>query len=147
MTDMIHKIREDMITARKGADHVAKSLLVTLYSEALMVGKNRRNGDPTDEEVVATIRKFIANAEDTCRLLFDRGQPCENQQTELGILHGYLPQQMDLDQLNEAIYSIVKDLKLEGPKAMGTVMAELKKNHNGRYDGKQASVLVKAALA
>lgn len=64
MTNMIGKIRDDMITARKGDDPVAKSLLVTLYSEASRVGKDKRNGDPTDEEVVAVVKKFAANAEE-----------------------------------------------------------------------------------
>ena len=44
MSDLlIEKLRQDMIAARKGSDTVTKSLLVTLYSEAQMVGKNRRN--------------------------------------------------------------------------------------------------------
>ena len=58
MSDLlIEKLRQDMIAARKGSDTVTKSLLVTLYSEAQMVGKNRRNGDTTDDECIAVIKK------------------------------------------------------------------------------------------
>lgn len=146
MSDLLDKIRDDMITARKNGDVLAKSLLVTLFAEASRLGKDRRNGDPTDEEVVSTVRKFITNAEDTSRLLLERSQSTVNQQTELAILKSYLPQQMDVQELKSAIEVIVDDLKLQGPKSMGQVMAELKNRHAGCYDGKQASVLVKAAL-
>ena len=43
---LIEKLFVDMIAARKGNDPVAKSLLVTLYSEANMVGKNRLYCNP-----------------------------------------------------------------------------------------------------
>ena len=60
MSDLlIEKLRQDMIAARKGSDTVTKSLMVTLYSEAAMVGKNKRNGDTTDDEAVAVIKKLL----------------------------------------------------------------------------------------
>ena len=66
---LIQQLFVDMIAARKGSDPTAKSLLVTLYSEAARVGKDRRNGDTTDEEVLATVKKFAANVEETIRNL------------------------------------------------------------------------------
>lgn len=144
---LIQQLFTDMIAARKGSDPISKSLLVTLYSEAARVGKDKRNGDTTDEEAIAVIKKFAANAEETRRLLAERAQDVSVMNREIEILEAYLPQQMDLAQLKDVIDSIIRELKLEGPKSMGTVMAELKKNHSGCYDGKQASVLVKAALS
>lgn len=146
-TLLINKVREDMISARKGGDPVAKSLLVTFYSEASMVGKNKRNGDPTDEEVIATARKFITNAEDTLRLLQERGQPSTDQHRELELLQVYVPAQLDREQLDLVVRGIIDEMKLEGPRAMGAAMAELKRVHAGRYDGKMASELVKRALS
>lgn len=143
---LIEQLRTDMIAARKGDDVVAKNLLVTLYSEAAMVGKNRRNGDTTDEEVIATVKKFAANADETRRLLTERGQDCSAQVREIEVLEGYLPSQLNRAGLDAVIHVIIHEMKLEGPKAMGTVMAELKRMHSGRYDGKMASELTKAAL-
>jgi uncharacterized protein YqeY len=144
---LINKIREDMITARKGSDGVAKSLMVTLYSEAVMVGKNKRNGDSTDEEVISVVRKFIANAEDTSRMLTERGQTADVQRQEIEILSCYVPQQMDQEKLTSVIQEIVKSLNLSGPRAMGSVMAELKRQHTGCYDGRLASELAKTLLS
>ena len=92
------------------------------------------------------VKKFAANAEETCRLLRDRGQDTAAQNLEINILNRYMPQQMDRAVLESVVHSIVHEMKLEGPKTMGLVMAELKKSYAGRYDGKMASEVVKAAL-
>jgi hypothetical protein len=144
---LIETLHKDMVAARQGKDIVAKNLLVTLYSEALMVGKNRRNGNPTDDEVLATIKKFAANVDDTIRNLQAIDRDATTYQREADILHAYLPQQMDRATLDAVVHSIVHDMKLEGVKAMGAVMAELKKNYTGRYDGKMASEVVKLILS
>lgn len=144
---LIEQIRADMMRARKGDDTVAKSLLVTLFAEAQMVGKNKRNGVTTDDEVVAMVRKFSANTEETQRLLVARGQDATTQARELEILAMYLPKQLTRDELMAAIAQIVADQPEKSPKIMGKVMAELKARYGAAYDGKMASELVKAALA
>jgi uncharacterized protein YqeY len=144
---LIEKIRNDMMAARRGNDHVAKSLLVTLYSEASMVGKNKRNGDTTDEETIVMVRKFAANTEETLRLLIERGQPADAQRRELEILGTYLPQQLTEAELSKAIADIVALQPEKSSKVMGRVMSELKTRHGATYDGKLASELVKLALS
>jgi uncharacterized protein YqeY len=143
---LIDTVYADMITARKGSDSVAKNLLVTLYSEAAMVGKNKRNGPTTDDEVIATVKKFTANAEETVRLLEQRGTDVAVQKHEITILNRYLPQQMTEADLTDAVKTIVSTLGVNGPKAMGAVMAELKAQYAGKYDGKIASAVVKSVL-
>jgi len=143
---LIEQIREDMNRARKGDDAVAKSLLVTLYSEAQMVGKNKRNGATTDEEVLGVVRKFSANAEETRRLLEARGQSTLAQSRELALLAAYMPQQMAESELEAAVRKIVAEQNLTGAKAMGTVMAGLKEAYSGQYDGRVASSVVKRVV-
>lgn len=143
---LIDNIRSDMIEARKGTDAIAKSLLVTLYAEALRVGKDKRNGVSTDEEVIGVVRKFMTNVEETERLLQARGQSTLAQARELEVLNTYLPTQMTEQELTSAVRAIVADLGVSGTKVMGQVMAELKARHGGRYDGKVASTIVKQIL-
>ena len=143
---LIETLYRDMIAARQSTDIIAKNLLVTLYSEALMVGKNRRNGNPTDEEVIATIKKFASNVDETIKNLEEIHRDTSKQRQELYILEGYLPQQLDHATLDAIVHTIVHEMKLEGPKAMGTLMSELKKSYSGRYDGKMASDICKAVL-
>jgi uncharacterized protein YqeY len=112
-----------------------------------MVGKNKRNGDTTDEEAIGMVKKFAANTEETIRLLAERGQDATVQRRELEILQEYLPKQLTQAELIKAIADIVAAQPEKGSKAMGKVMGELKARYGATYDGKLASELVKAALA
>ena len=136
-----------MIAARKANDPVAKSLLVTLYSEANMVGKNRRNGATTDDEVVATVKKFAANVEETIKNLEEIHRDTSNQRRELQILQEYLPQPLTEAELRRAVKEIVTEMGVSGSRAMGQVMSELKIRHGASYDGRLASTLVKEVLS
>lgn len=146
---LMEKIREAMLTARKGTDTVARNLLITLYSEAQAVGKNKRNGDTTDEEVVAVVKKFIANLEETVRLLntrnflVTRNQDAHAQTHELEILRTFLPRQMTEQELTQVVQAMVA---AHAGANMGQIMAQLKAAHAGTYDGKMASQVVKSVL-
>lgn len=146
---LIEKIYADMNVARKSTDVVAKNLLVTLYSEAMMVGKNKRNGVTTDEEVIAVVKKFIGNAQEVISILETRGLNTEQQIHEKTILEGYVPTQMTPDDIKSAVMSIMTELGVTSPnqKAVGQVMAQLKVRYNGQYDGKAASEIVKSSLS
>jgi hypothetical protein len=118
--------------------------------------------------VIVTIKKFLKNTEETKRILdaeFEQvmGHPIDSMKTypltdegrvfmearthkwqavkrEIMILNEYLPQQMDESQLRTAI----EMFKAENPDAnMGSIMAHLKANFAGLYDGKMASQLAK----
>lgn len=143
---IIDQLKLDMTAARKGIDTVAKNLLVTLYSETLMVGKNVRNGLTSDEEAISTIKKFAANIGETISLLKARNQDTVSQEHELEILTSYLPQQMTREELTSFVKVALIESGLTGPKAMGPIMAKLKAQFAGKYDGKMASEVVKEVI-
>lgn len=143
---MMETLRNDMIEARKGTDSVRKNLLITLFSESQMVGKNKGNRETTDDEALTTIKKFVGNTEETLRFMAERNVDSSSQQHELAILQSYLPHQLTEAELTLAIAAIVATLPERSAKAMGAVMAQLKAQYGVNYDGKQASALVKSAL-
>lgn len=141
---LINKIHTDMIASKQTSDNIAKNLLVTLYAESIKVGKDKRNGASTDEEVIATVKKFITNAGETARLLRERNQDDSAQQHEIKILSDYLPRQLDRSTLETIIKQYLLENTVSGPKAIGQIMAFLKANYSGQYDGKMASDIVKS---
>jgi len=140
---LINQIHADMMLARQNSDTVTKNLLITLYSEASKVGKDKRNGPSTDEEVIATVKKFIANATETSRLLKERNQNDLTQQSEVEILNKYLPSQLDKNSLETILKEFLATNNLSGPRAIGQAMAYLKNTYSGQYDGKMASEIIK----
>src|SRR5271157_3441607 len=91
---LIEKLRENMITARKGSDTVTKNLMVTLYSECIRVGKDKRNGETTDDECLGVIKKFYENAKETATLLEYKVPAASNSIIEMNILSELMPKQL-----------------------------------------------------
>jgi len=137
--NLMQRIRSDQVKARKQKDKTTATLLTTLLGEASMVGKNDGNRETTDAEVVAMLKKFIKNIDETIKVSADT----DELQTEKKVLEAYLPTQMSESELREKITQFV-----DGKQGLniGTVMKFLKENHAGQYDGKSASTIAKEVL-
>jgi hypothetical protein len=142
---ILEQIKADSLEARKKKDNIAANLLTTLYSEALMVGKNKGDRLPTDEEVISTVQKFLKNAMETKGLL-ERADSATlalfTIDSEITVLTRYLPAPLSDDELTSAIKIIIDD----GNANVGAIMKALKEQYAGRYDGKKASELAKRLL-
>lgn len=143
---LIQRIRADQLQARKETDTVKANLLTTLIGEAVSIGKNDGNRETTDAEVVALTKKFIKNLQEAIAACSRFGFNTDDQVREVSILEAYIPKQMSAEQLKEVVTAIKAEISA-GPKDMGKVMALLKARHDGQYDGKVASSIVKEVLA
>ena len=154
---LLDELKADQLAARKSNDRLKADLLTTLIGEASQITTEefkRGVTEVTDEKVAATVAKFLKNtkltlenlASERARLI-DAGadaskvhQRIEAAETELAILSSYGPKQMTEAQLRE----VVDDFRAKNPDAnVGTIMAHLKTNFGGQYDGKAASALAR----
>lgn len=127
------------------------SLLQTLVGEAEAVGKNKRNGAPTDEETLKVLQKMHAGVVETIALVSKTCAPSEAAQVELvelsSLVVALTPQQLTAAELNQTIDDIVAELSTNATPKLGDVMGMLKQRHAGTYDAKLASTIVRAKLA
>lgn len=133
----LENIKNDLDNARKEKKQQLLTLLVTLYSEACMVGKTKRNGLPTEEEVTSVVKKFKIGVEEIAKI---KGLS-DDLQYELDIYERYLPIMLTKDQLVEIVSGISPK-----PNNLGEVMKFLKEKYSGLYDGKVASDIAKEVL-
>lgn len=144
MMTLIDRLRADALAARK-AGSVHAGLYSTLIGEIETKTKTFSPArDMTEEEVVAVVKKFIKNVDETIAAIAGvRNLSAEAKaMAEKGLLETYLPRQMTEPEIEEFARGILaKDANL------GTVMAALKANFAGRYDGKMASTIVRNLLA
>jgi uncharacterized protein YqeY len=135
---LMNKIKTNQITARKAGALKEReaSLLTTLLGEAAMIGKNA-NRETTDQEVVAVVKKFIKNIDETVSALTSRDQDASAFLMERTILEQYLPMQ-----LSEAALREVAACQTDMP----AFMKHLKENYTGQYDGKLASVVARSVF-
>ena len=150
---LLSRIKKDQLLARKEHDKVTALLLTTLIGEAAMVGKNNGNRDSTDAEVVAVVKKFIKNNNETLRAAVT-DTVVNHVKTEIAILERYLPKQLTAAEIEkffeDSVYIWAHEFcasENDKPEInVGVLMKELKNQHEGQYDGKIASQLAKKVL-
>lgn len=144
---MIQELKKIMMKAKLEKDLLKSNLLSTLVAEAVMVGKNDGNRETTEAETLNIIKKFLKNVNENIKMLDELGKDKNDVLKEKEILESLLPKQLSPENLEKVVDEIVAKLSEKSPKMMGTVMAELKKTHDGQFDGKMASEIVKKCLS
>lgn len=102
--------------------------------------KNNTATKPTDElSVTVSHAKRIQDSLE----MYPAGTPAHDKiVTEYDVIKEFLPQA-----LSEAeVVTMIGEIKNNGAKDMGAIMKELQPQIKGRFDGKRASDLVKAAV-
>ena len=140
---LLERLISDRLAAFKAGDKVRATLLATVIGEARADARREAVRDPSDEEVLAKIRKFIKNNEEA--MAAGRAETTAKLAAENEILEAYLPRMLSDEELRRLLTPIVEALAEKSPKAMGQVMAAIK--GDARIDMKRASAIVKAMLA
>lgn len=138
MTTLYDKLISDLKAARFQRDDMKRNVLTTLIGE--LDTNAKRTGKPvTDEQAVATVKKFVENAKFTLSKLSPEVELYKAYEQEAILLRSYLPLQMSEAELTGAVLAFIG----EGFTTMGEVMSQLKYKYAGLYDGKMASTVVK----
>jgi len=138
MSLLLDRIRKDALSARKARDPKA-GVLVTLIGEADNKAKVDKEPKPfTDAQTVALVRKFLKGIEETLAAVGVN----EKAMIEKAALEVYLPKQMDETELEAFARAAIA-----AGANLGGVMAQLKSQRAGQYDGKLASEIVRQIVA
>jgi len=103
----------------------------------------------TDGDVVGILEKMIKQRRESIAQFEKaaRKDLADAEKFELGVLSGYLPQQLGEAEIQKEINSVIAEVGAGGVKDMGKVMAALKSKLAGRADMGKVSALVKARLS
>ena len=103
----------------------------------------------TDADVTSVIEKMIKQRRESITQFEKaaRQDLADAEKFELGVLSGYLPQQMSDAEISQAVDSAIGEAKPAGVKDMGKVMALLKQRLAGKADMAKVSALVKTKLS
>ena len=104
--------------------------------------------EPTDEDIVAILKKMAKQRKDSIQQYSEGGRPDleEIEKNELEVLEKYLPQALAGDALKEVIQTIISENNFSGMQDMGNVMKELRSRHPNA-EMSEASSLVKELLS
>lgn len=146
---ILDSVKKAQLQARKDKKSEEAGSLTTLIGEAEMIGKNDGSRLSTDAEVVAVIKKFVKNIDETLTIVSKDASKADRVTSltkEKALLSTFLPQQLSEDQLRVLLTGFVSNLPEKNPKAMGKVLASLKEQFSGQYDGALASKVTKELL-
>lgn len=142
MISLHQQIKDAQKAARMNRDcdnaKVKASILTTLLGE--LSTKTTGTGIMlSDDLILQTTKKFIKNNEETMNTTFDM-DVLRKLTIENNCLQEFMPKQLTEDELRAKI----KFLCATGEVcSMGSVMAELKNQFGGQYDGKLASQIIR----
>lgn len=135
---LMEQVNNDIKEAMKAKQQERLDALRMLKAEYI---KNNTAPKPTDElsVTVAHAKRLSDSLE-----MYEKGSPAyEKIVTEMNVIKAYLPKAME----EAEVVALINEIKAKGAKDMGAVMKELQPQIKGRFDGKRASDLVKAAMA
>lgn len=138
---LFQELKKRRMQAMKEKDKDTVSLLGTLIAEA-----SKQNKEPSDDEVLRTVKKFVQSSEETISAMRERGLDTATQEKERTMLESLLPKQMSESEIDSAVLDAIAQTGAQSKKDMGSVMAKLKE-HGQAIDMSVASAKVKEKLA
>ena len=111
----------------------------------------RGNGNPdgiSDDEILGLLQTMIKQRNESAKMYRDGDRPelAEAEEAEIAIIQGFLPTQLNEEEMQSAIAIAIDQADATSVKDMGQVMGFLKTNYAGQMDFSAASQAVKAAL-
>jgi uncharacterized protein YqeY len=141
------RVQEDMKSAMRAKD-AARLLVIRLLLAALKQKEVDERLELTDADVLGVIEKMLKQRRESIAQYEKaaRQDLADQEKFEIGVLGGYLPQQMSEAEVAQAVAAAASEAGAGGLKDMGKVMALLKSRLAGRADMGKVSALVKAKL-
>ena len=137
------QIFDDFTAAFKARDELRKRTLESIKSEILVKEKSPEfvGKEMNEEEITAVLKSAAKKRREAIEAYEQGGRPelAAKEKEELEIIESYLPEQMDEEQVREAIKKIIETGEFASNdfgKAMGVVMRELKGKVEGNIVGK-----------
>ena len=142
------RITEDMKVAMKAKD-TARLSAVRLLLAAIKQREVDERKEMADAEVLAVIEKMLKQRRDSIAQYeaAARHDLADTEKFEVGVLSGYMPQQLSDAELALEVQAAIAAVGAAGPADMGKVMGAVKAKLAGRADMGKVSAMVKSRLA
>ncbi len=144
MSNLINKIKEELVEAQKARDEVRVSTLRMLTS-AFKNSEIELGHELTEDETLQVVVKNAKQHKESISAYEQAGRDdlVKSESAELEILAKYLPEQMGEDEIGKMVEEALAGGERDRGKIMGKVMAQVQR----RADGGEVSRIVGEKLA
>lgn len=145
---MYDKIRQDIIKAMKEKDVLKLQTLRGVKGDVDLENINKKI-EITDELVIDVLSRQIKTRKESIFEFTKGGREdlIAKTKQEIELLQSYLPKQLSKEEVEILIAQVFNKVNPTSNKEMGLVMKELTPLIKGKYDMKEASLLVKDKIS
>ena len=149
MSSLEERLHSDLTDAIRSRDEVRSATLrmalTAVKNEAVSGSEARELGDA---DVIAVLGREAKKRRESATAYDDAARPelAARERAELEVLEGYLPAQLDDDELATLVAEAIAESGADSPKQMGLVMKVLTPRIAGRADGARVAAAVRSAL-
>ena len=149
MPTLKDQLRSDLTNAMKARDETRTRTLrmaLTSISNEEVAGSAARN--LTDDEVIKILTREAKRRREAAAAFADAGRDdqASAERAEEQVLAGYLPAQLDDDELAAMVAAAIAETGAAGPAGIGQVMKVVTPRVAGRADGSRVAALVRSQL-
>ena len=143
-TPLLTRLQQDLNAARKAGDKAAVIVLGTTIADARNHEIHQRR-DLTDDDVLEVIRKAIKRRREAIELYLSakRDDLVAKERSELATLEGYLPAQVDAEEIRAAVRTAID----AGANNIGAVMGRVVPQFKGRAEGSTINAIAREELS
>jgi len=141
-------INEDMKNAMRSKD-TALLGTIRLLQAAIKQKEVDERIDLDDSTIIPIIEKMLKQRNDSIDAFkkAERADLVSKEEFEVNVLKGYMPEQMNLSDVQSIVDDVIKEVGASSMKDMGPVMAKVKEKLAGKADMAAVSKIIKAKLA
>ncbi len=141
------RLTDDMKAAMKGGEKERLGV-IRLANAAIKQREVDERIQLDDTQVLSVLEKMVKQRRDSITQFRAAGREdlASQEEFELGVLQGYLPEQLGQAELDAIVAKAIADAGASSPKDMGKVVGLVKPQVAGRADMGQVSALVRAKL-
>ncbi len=139
---LVEQLRADVVQAMKAGERDRAGALRLVLSE---LQKAAKDGEEDEQAVLRRERKRRLDAAEQYEAA-GRPELAAGEQREAELITGYLPAELEDEELGRLVGEAVSRTGASSPKDMGAVMKDVMAAAGGRADGRRVSARVREAL-
>ena len=136
-------------SAMKSKNTVSLTALRSVKSAILIAQTSGSGSIMSEEDEFRLLQKLVKQRHDSAKIFSEqnRSDLAEPELAEAEVISRFLPQMLDVSEVEKVVVDTITLLGASGMKDMGRVMGVVSKSLAGKTDGKTISTLVKAKLS
>lgn len=143
------KINADLKAAMLAKDQAVTRAVRAIKAEILKAKTEKgAGGEVSPEKEIQLLTRMVKQRKESIEIFEKEGRTdlANTEKEEIAVIERYLPKQMSLEEITEAVKNVIAEVGATSAKEMGKVMGATSKLLAGKADNKVVSEVVKSLL-